>query len=225
MARARGSYAPSSEDWDYAVLVVKLIEDLAQAAFRETVGELARVLEREGLAAHCSADRLENRSEFTDPVLPSEHGARTILAKLTDCYWEPTEPEPTASAEPTQRRRRHVATAYLARLAEDGLESPDQLRQQAAILLDAAETINRLLRWYAARRASVKTRDLTNDTIAAIMHEWKMKPRATAEALTEHGHTVTEGALKSALDRAPGLGRPRGGEQPFTFYVPVLRRR
>ena len=216
-ARPRETSTPTSDDWRYAVSVVKMIESFAKEAAREKIARVARFLECEGYAAHRSADRLERRSEFAVPASLSQHGRAVIAAMVSDCY---TDDEKTRDPEPW-----HAARTYLTRLADDGLEAPDRLRNQAAILLDAAETIDRLLRWYEARRAVLKTRDLTNDTIVAIMHEWKTKPRATAEALTAHGHTVMEGALKAAVGRTSGLGRRRGNVEPIVFYIPGLQRR
>lgn len=217
VARAREAFTPTSDDWRYAVSVIKMIESFAKDTARETIERVARLLEQDGFAAHRSADRLENRSEFTGVVALSEHARETIVARVSNCY---TDEEKQREAEPW-----HAARTYLARLNDDGLEVPDRLRQQAAILLDAAETIDRLLRWYEARRAALKTRDLTNDTIVAIMREWKTKPRATAIQLKAHEHAVTEGALKTALGRTAGLGRRRGKVESLVFYIPGLQRR
>ena len=114
----------------YAVSVIKMIDRLDRADFREMIARLALVLRAEGLAAHRSADRLEGLSEYTDPVAPAEHARESILAKISDCYTE----------QPW-----HVAAAYLARLwavsaaaLDDRVQLRQQLRQQAAILLDAA---------------------------------------------------------------------------------------
>lgn len=192
-----------------------MIDRLDRADFRETLAQLALALRAEGVAAHRSADRLEGLSEYTDPVAPAEHARESILAKISDCYTE----------QPW-----HVAAAYLARLwvvsaaaPDDRLQLRQQLRRQAAILLDAAETIDRLLRWYDARITTLGAQDLTLDTIVAIMHEWKMEPRETARQLMVHGHAVTEGALKMARGR--GRGRTQAGVPPLPFYVPALRRR
>lgn len=128
----------------YAVSVIKMIDRLDRADFRETIARLALVLRGEGLAAHRSADRLEGLSEYTDPVAPAEHARESILAKISDCYME----------QPW-----HVAAVYLARLwvvsaaaLDDRVQLRQQLRQQAAVLLDAAESIDRLLRSSMVRR-------------------------------------------------------------------------
>ena len=199
----------------YAVSVIKMIDRLDRADFREMIARLALVLRAEGLAAHRSADRLEGLSEYTDPVAPAEHARESILAKISDCYTE----------QPW-----HVAAAYLARLwavsaaaLDDRVQLRQQLRQQAAILLDAAETIDRLLQWYDARITILAAQDLTLDTIVAIMREWKTEPRETARQLKVHGHAVTEGALKMARGR--GRGRTQAGVPPLPFYIPALHRR
>lgn len=212
MARSRGNYTPSNDDWRYAVSVIKMVESFAKDVSR--IQKVARLLEREGWAAHRHADRRENLSESVAPLSP-DLTRTTIVAKVAHLY----------SEEERDHEPWHVARAYLARLHDAGLEDPGRLRQQAAILLDAAETIDGLLRWYDSRRASIKTRDLTNDTIAAIMNEWKTKPRETAKQLSAHGHGLSEGALKSALTRTRGLGRPRRNEQTLLFYIPGLQRK
>jgi hypothetical protein len=214
-ARSKKAFTPTSDAWLYAVGVIKMVESFAKASSRKTIATVARLLEREGWAAHRSADRLENLSEKERPVVPPHHACSVILEKVASLY-----PEEEWEHEPW-----HVARAYLARLSDVGLEKQGGLRKQAAILLDAAETIDGLLRWYDTRRASLHTRDLTNDTIVAIMREWQTKPRETAKELKEHGHAVSEGAIKTALLRNNGLGRRRGNEQPLVFYVPALRRR
>lgn len=215
MARSRGKFTPSSDDWKLAVAVIKLVETLAADSSRKTTGEVARLLEREGLAAHRSADRLEKLSEMERPVVPFEHAGTVLVAKVAALY-----PETEREHEPW-----HVARPYLAQLSDVGLEQAGGLRKQAAILLDASETIDAVVRWYDIRRAAVGARDLTNDTIAAIMHEWGTQPRETVKQLGEHGHAVTEGAVKNARLRNKGLGRRHPNEQPFVHYVPALRRR
>lgn len=194
-----------------------MIESFAKEDARERIASVARLLEREGFAAHRSADRLEQRSEFAAPSSLGQHTRAAITLMVADCY---TDDEKTREPEPW-----HAARPYLARLVDDGFEAPDRLRNQAAILLDAAEIIDRLLRWYEERRAVLKTRDLTNDTIVAIMHEWKTKPRVTASQLKAHDHAVTEGALKSAVTRRARLGKRHGKVEPIVFYIPGLQRR
>ena len=212
---SRGTFTPTSDGWKQAVAVIKLIETFAAKGSRKTMADVARLLVREGWAAHRSADRLEKLSEKEHPVVPSEHARNVIVAKVAALY-----PETERANEPW-----YVATAYLAQLSDAGLGQPGGLRKQAAILLDGAETIDGLLRWYDTRRRALGTRNLTNDTIVAIMLEWRTKPRETVKQLKQHGHGVTEGAVKNAQQRNKGLGRPRANEQPFVYYVPALRRR
>jgi hypothetical protein len=216
VTRTREPFTPTSEDWRFAVAVIKMIESFAKDTARVTIGRVARLLEHEGFAAHRSTDRLEKLSEFAPPSSLVRHTRETILAQVSNCY---TDDEKEREEEPW-----HAARPYLARLRDEGLEVPARLRQQAAVLLDAAATIDELLSWYEKRRAVLGTRDLTNDTIVAIMREWKTRPRATATQLTAHDHAVTEGALKTALGRTAGLGRRRGNVEPLVFYIPRLRR-
>lgn len=209
MVRKKRSDEPTLEDWKHAASAVKMIVDFDKADFRETIAGLARVLEGEGLAAHRSADRLEHLSEFTDPVMMSDHTREAILTTVADCYTE----------QPW-----HVATTYLARLRDDGLDGASELRQQAAILLDAAETIGRLLRWYAARTTALNANDLMTDTVVAIMLEWKVGARETSRQLAAYDIAVTEGALKMAAGRERGIAKA-GNEPPLLFFLPLLRRR
>lgn len=203
--------APSSEDWGWAVVAIRMIEDFDRAEFRITVEELARELEKEGLAAHRSADRLEGRSEFTHPVTPSEHARGAILARVAGCYSEDNW---------------HIATTYLARLGDSGLEDPDQLRQQAATLLDGALMIDEMLRWYARRRAALYPSGrghLVNDVIATIMLDWRVTPTSMARQLAAYGMHVTVGKLAMALSRQ--RDHPQAGnEMPPPLSVPLGRR-
>lgn len=185
-----------------------MIRNFAKPDFRGTLDQLARVLEREGIAAHRGADRLEKLSVLTCPVLSSAHAREAILAKLSSCYDDD---------------HSHVVSPLLARLRDDGLDDPNQLRQQAAILLDAAETIDRLLKWYVARVKSIKARNLTNDTIVAIMIEWDLRPRETSRQFKAYEIVVSEGAIKQALANQRGRSLP-GHEPTLLSFLPALRR-
>lgn len=189
MEGSSGSDVPSSADWGTAVAAIVMIGEFDDADFRGEVEQLARLLEREGLSAHRSADRLERRSVFTTEVTPSEHGRHAILEKTS--RWH-------------DARHRRVADAYLANLSDDGLEDPDQLRQQAATLLDAAQIIDEMLRWYELRVAALYPSGrghLMNDTIVAIMLDWNIGPAETTRQLAAHGLHVTVGKLKTAQMR------------------------
>ncbi len=185
-----------------------MIRAFEKPEYRDQMEQLARVLEREGLAAHRSADRLKKLSEFLYPVEPGVHTQDAIAAKLSSFY---------ADASP-------VVTGFVARLSNVGLEDPDRLRQQAAILLDAAETVDRLLKWYMARVRALRARDLTNDTIIAIMLEWNLRPRETSRRLRAHQVVVSEGAIKQAMAKGRGQFVP-GQEPTLLSFVPALLRR
>src|SRR5690606_16779913 len=133
------------------------------------------------LAAHRSADRLEQRSVFTTAVSPLDHGAEAIWARVsrwcTDRHWI-------------------LVGSYISWLGAAGLDDPGQLRQQAATILDAAQVLDEIVQWYEARLASIRTRDLTNDTIVSIMLDWNVQPTETARQLTAHGHAVSDAAVK-----------------------------
>jgi len=122
----------------------------------------------------------------TAATSPSEHTREAVLAGIPEGFTED---------------HRRLVDSYLAQLSDTGLEEPDRLRQQAATILDAAQLLVEIVRWYELRVAAIGTRDLTNDTLVAIMRDWGVKPRATAQRLAEHGYHLTEGRLKMALAR------------------------
>lgn len=199
---------PSSEDWRLAVRALKLIEDLDDEGFREELGELARVLEREGLAAHRAADRLEGLSVFAIPVVSTNYEVDAIWGRLSEWY---------------QERHWILIGSYIDRLGAEGLEDPNQLRQQAATILDAAQLLDEIVPWYVARREAIGTRDLTNDTIVAIMLDWGMTPTRMVEQLVAHGHpAITVNAVAMALSRhrervEAGIGTE--GPQPMSVFM------
>jgi hypothetical protein len=184
------SEAPSTIDrWAVAAATILMVRDLDVAEFRETVDLLVRALERVGLAAHRSADRLESRSVFPADALLSEHTRETILSRISEDFTE---------------QHWRIAEAYLAGLSDDGLEDPDRLRQQAATVLDAAQLLRDVLTWYADRVLLLYPSGkghLENDTIATIMLDWNVTPTETAGYLAMHRVTVSVGALAMALSR------------------------
>lgn len=188
---------PSSEDWQLAVRALALIDDLDDERFRGELRQLALALEGEGLAAHRSADRLEGRSVYTTGGPPTEYVAEAIWTRV--CTWY-------------QDRHWILIGSYIDRLGAVGLEDPNQLRQQAATILDAAQLLNEIVQWYEARRAAIGARDLTNDTIVAIIFDWGLTPTRMVEQLMAHGHpAITVNAVAMALSRhrervATGIG-------------------
>lgn len=178
---------PSNEDWELAVRALQLIRDLDVDSFRDQLRQLGRALEREGLAAHRCTDRLEGRSVYTTGAAPAEYAAEAIWVRVGELY---------------EDRHWILIGSYIDRLGADGLEDPSQLRQQAATILDAAQLLSEIVAWYEARRGAIGTRDLTNDTIVAIMLDWGMTPTRMVEQLTAHGHpAVTVSAVAMALHR------------------------
>lgn len=180
--------APTSEDWELAVLALRLVEDLGDPAFREDIQLLARTLEREGLAAHRGADRWEGHSVFTSPVDLSEFEAEAIWARVQDRF--------------TDRHWRLVGS-YISRLGAVELDVNDsaKLRRQAATILDAAQFLVEIAEWYEQRIESIGTRDLVNDTIVSIMTDWNVQPTDTARQLSEHRYPIRDGRVKMALLR------------------------
>lgn len=186
-----------------------MVRDLDVAEFRVAVEQLVRALDRVGLAAHRSADRLESRSVFPADVSPSEHTRQAILARLSEDFTE---------------QHWRIAEAYLARLSDDGLEDPDLLRQQAATVLDTAQLLGDVLTWYADRVALLypsKKGHLENDTIATIMLDWNETPTDTAKQLAKYHLTVSVGALAMALSRQRDLVEA-GGELTPPWRVRLL---
>jgi len=208
VARPGRSPKPSVEDWKHAVSLIRLIRAFENADYRASLGQLVRVLEREGIAAHRSADRLEKRSKFSRPVCASDHAREAIIKKLSSHYDDDSS---------------DVISGFVPRLFNDGLSDPERLRQQAAILLDAAETVESLLTWYGARLKTIGARSLTSDTIVAIMLEWDLRPRETSRRLKVHGVVISEGAIKQALSK--GRGRSLPGQEPTLLsFEPLLHR-
>ena len=70
MARQKRTHEPTKDEWDDAIDAIRLLDNLDRAEFRKEVEKLARELEREGLAAHRGADRLEGRPADLREVQP-----------------------------------------------------------------------------------------------------------------------------------------------------------
>jgi len=117
---------------------LSMVHDLDNAKFREDAATLSDAIEREGYAAHRSADFLEGLSTFK-------------------AYWRDVKPAHHARSEIMSRLRRHAEDKRHLRVAEGRLEqlvevrTRDQLRQQAALLLDAADVIRDWLQWHKER--------------------------------------------------------------------------
>lgn len=131
------AFEATKADWKALTAWISVVCDLDRKKFREEATKLAAVIESEGHAAHRSADLLEGLSIFKGAVRdvrPSHHARSAILAKLA--RWH-------------DNRHLRLTEGRLDQLVEVGVR--DQLRQQAAALLDAAELIRSNLRWHEQR--------------------------------------------------------------------------
>jgi hypothetical protein len=195
VARQKRAREPTKDEWDDAIDAIKLLDNLDRAEFRKEVEKLARELEREGLAAHRDADRLEGLTRFAHKardVRPSRYARSAVLARLG--RWH-------ASRHP------HAAKLQLDRLGETGLHDPGNLRQQAATILDAAEYIDDTLRMHVERSAELKSSgqgprpSVAMNTVETMMIEWDLGPTETAARLAVEGIHVTAASLKMRLSR------------------------
>ena len=195
MARQKRSHEPTKDEWDDAIDAIRLLDNLDRAEFRKEVEKLARELEREGLAAHRDADRLEGLTRFAHKardVRSSRYARSAVLTRLG--RWHAS-------------RHLHAAKLQLDRLGETGLHGPGQLRQQAATLLDAAEYIDDTLRMHAERVAELRSSgqgprpSVAMNTVETMMIEWDLGPTETAARLAMEGIHVTATSLKMRLSR------------------------
>jgi hypothetical protein len=198
VARQKRSRELTKDDWDEAI---KLFLDLERPEFRKKVEKLARELEREGLAAHRAADRLEGLTHGGKHVRPSDHARSAVLARLERWYTP---------------QHLHLPERQLDRLAETGLHGPGQLRRQASTILDAAEFIGTSLRHYeefvAEHRSSGRgpRPSLAMDTVETMMIEWGVGPTETAKHLAAEGIHVTVESLKMRLSSRRRRARQHG---------------
>jgi len=185
---------PTKEDWDESIDNIKRNDYLEDKTFREKAEKLARELEREGLAAHRDADRLEVLSYFRDrakDVRPSERTRSAIEARLAR-WWDPKK----------DPRYFHFIDFLLDRLVETNLRLHKQLRQQAATLLDAAEFLDEELQvrerlvkeLQRRRRRELKLKkkggrrlSLTKAMVVSVMHAMDVTPEEMYEELSKRG--------------------------------------
>lgn len=137
------------------------------------------MIESEGHAAHRSADLLEGLSIFKGAardVRPSRHARSAILEKLG--RWH-------------DARHLRLTEGRLDQLVEVGVR--DQLRQQAAVLLDAAELIRTNLRWHEERLDKLwpskagRTPSVAKNEVLLKMLEWEVGPTEMSARLHEGG--------------------------------------
>ena len=158
-----------------------MVWDLDNEKFRDAAAKLADAIEREGHAAHRSADVLEGLSMFTTAargVKPAHHTRSAILSRLKRWYGE-------------EKRHLRVAEGRLDQLVEVGTR--DQLRQQAAVLLDAAELIRMNLQWHKDRLKKLwpseigRPPSVAKNEVLLKMLEWEVGPTEMAERLHDAG--------------------------------------
>ena len=194
----------TKEQWDEALDSIRLFLNLERPEFRKEVEGLARELEREGLAAHRAADRLEGlvKPKAKD-VRTSDYARSAVLARLGRRYGP---------------QHLHLPERQLNQLTETELQGPAQLRQQAAMILDGADFVDNSLRYYEEFVAEHKSSDhgpppsLAMHTVETLMIHTGVGPTEVAKRLAEAGVLhVTVGSLRSRLARRRRLER-EGGE-------------
>jgi len=158
-----------------------MIWDLDDKKFRDDVEGFATAIEHEGHAAHRHADVLDGLSMFKPPSLQvklSHYSRGALLSRLK--RW---------GAE--DKRRLRVAEGRLDQLVE--VTARGQLRQQAAILLDAAEMIRMNLQYHKQRLEKLRTSEIgrtpsvAKNEVLLKMLEWEIGPTEMAEKLHEAG--------------------------------------
>lgn len=169
------------DNWKALTTWLSMVNDLDKEKFRDGAAKLADIVEREGHAAHRAADVLEGLSMFTTAARdarPSNHSRSTILPKLRRWHGE-------------DKRQLRVAEGRLDQLVEVGTRG--QLRQQAAILLDAAELIRMNLQWHAQALEKLwpskkgRTPSVAKHEVLLKMIEWEVGPTEMSERLHEAG--------------------------------------
>jgi len=169
------------DNWKALTTWLSMVHDLDDEKFRESVTMLADAVELEGHAAHRSADTLEGLSKFTitaRDAKPANHARSAIVSKLRRWYGQ-------------DRRHLCVAEGRLDQLVEVG--SRDQLRQQAAVLLDAAELIRSWLEWHRQRLEKLwpskkgRTPSVVKHEILLKMLEWEVGPTEMSAHLHDAG--------------------------------------
>ena len=192
----------TKEQWDEALDAIRLFLNLERPEFRKEVEGLARELEREGLAAHRVADHLEDLTRKARHGQPSDYARSAVLARLGRRYGP---------------QHLHLPERQLNKLAETEPQGPAQLRQQAAAILDAAESIGTSIRYYEEFVAEHKSSDqgprpsLAMHTVETFMIHTGVGPTEVARRLAEAGILhVTVGSLRSRLARRRRLERDHG---------------
>lgn len=174
------------DNWKALTTWLLMVHDLDDEKFRESVALLADAVEREGHAAHRSADALEGLSTFTiiaRDAKPANHARSAIASRLRRWYGQDRRQLRAAEGR--------VAEGRLDQLVE--VRSRDQLRQQAAVLLDAAELIRSWLEWHKQRLAKLwlskkgRTPSVVKHEILLKMLEWEVGPTEMSERLHEAG--------------------------------------
>lgn len=179
MVQKRRALEPTRGDWKGLTAWISVVCDLDKKKFRVEAAKLAVVLETEGHAAHRSADLLEGLSIFTSAardVRASRHSRSAILEKLKRWYDD---------------RHLRLAEGRLDQLVDVGVR--DQLRQQAALLLDVAELIRTTLQWHQQRLDKLwpskagRTPSVAKNEVLLKMLEWDVGPSDMSERLREGG--------------------------------------
>jgi len=158
-----------------------MIWDLDDEKFRGDVATFATAIEHEGHAAHRHADVLDGLSMFQPPSLQVKlpHYSRSAVMSRLKRF----------GAE--DKRRLRVAEGRLDQLVE--VNARDQLRQQAAILLDAAELIRMNVKYHEQRLEKLRTSEIgrppsvAKNEVLLKMLEWEVGPTEMAERLHEAG--------------------------------------
>lgn len=166
-----------------------MVHDLDNAKFREDAATLSDAIEREGYAAHRSADFLEGLSTFKAywrDVKPAHHARSEIMSRLRRWHAE-------------DKRHLRVAEGRLEQLVE--VRTRDQLRQQAALLLDAADVIRDWLQWHKERLKKLwpsgigRPPSVAKHEVLLKMIEWEVGPTEMAERL--HGAGIRGKGFKA----------------------------
>jgi hypothetical protein len=182
-------------EWESAIDALKELGDLDQETFRKKGKKLVWALEREGLTAHRNADRLEKLSAFSSwkahLVRTSEHSRSMAVARLE------LERERGGTRGFTARHL-HLVRFHIERLAEAELNKPGELRQQAALLLDAAEFLDDTIKGhqrhlnelYARRGRRGPRPSVMMERVVDMMVHWEMAPTDTFKLLAAEGIPV-----------------------------------
>lgn len=158
-----------------------MIWDLDDEEFRDGVKNFATAIEHEGHAAHRHADVLDGLSMFKPPSLQVKlsHYARSALISRLKRW----------GAE--NKRYLRVAEGRLDQLVE--VTARDQLRQQAAVLLDAADVIRMNLQYHEQRLEKLRASEIgrppsvAKNEVLLKMLEWDVGPTEMSERLHDAG--------------------------------------